>query len=281
MKTVTASLTACSLIFLAGLFFCAGCDAPAVVEKCIHVVFRFDDYSALSATAAELRIIEEFRKNGSTVTFSVIPFICEGDSHDPSPRVLVALTPEKGAILKRGVEEGVLDIALHGYSHQTIDAGQMKEFAGLDFHIQLERLARGKALLEKTIGVPVTTFVPPWNQYDPDTLRALEKTGFSTLSADMNGPMPLDAELNYLPFTCGLTRLREALLEARASSHIRPIVVVLFHQYDFKEINEKRGKITFQEFSHLLSWLKSQTDVRLLSIRQAIEMVAEKRGAGD
>lgn len=278
MKPIAFWLKAVLLISLAGPFLTNGCDAPPVEEKRILVVFRFDDYSALSSTAAELRIIDEFRKNHAAVTFSVIPFVCDGDIHDPSPMGRVPLPPEKAAILKQGIEEGVLDIALHGYSHQTIDARQMTEFSGLDYSLQLQRVTRGRGFLEAITGTPVATFVPPWNQYDPVTLRALVAAGFSTLSADGDGPMPRDTRLDYLPFTCGLGRLREALPEARASSDTRPIVVVLFHQYDFKEIDQKRGKVTFQEFGHLLNWLRSQKDIRLLSIRQAIEMVAEKRG---
>ena len=47
----------------------------------------------------------------------------------------------------------------------------------------------------------------------------------------------------------------------------------MFHEYDFKEIDEKRGRITYQEFYELLSWLKSQRHVRLLSISQATQVI--------
>ncbi|MFX0195031.1 MAG: hypothetical protein ACFFCW_02820, partial [Candidatus Hodarchaeota archaeon] len=68
-------------------------------------------------------------------------------------------------------------------------------------------------------------------------------------------------------------QLRDAVKAARTSSDIQPVIVVLFHEYDFKEINEKLGSITYQEFSDLLNWLKSQGDVRLLSISQATKVI--------
>jgi peptidoglycan/xylan/chitin deacetylase (PgdA/CDA1 family) len=39
--------------------------------------------------------------------------------------------------------------------------------------IQLDRLIEGKRYLEGILGAPVTTFMPPWNRYDRNTLKAL------------------------------------------------------------------------------------------------------------
>lgn len=273
MKTATSYLKALIPFCFVGTFLITNCDVPSIEEKQIHVVFRFDDYSARSSTETELRIINAFRNNNASITFGVIPFVCDGDIHDPFPMNIIPLTSEKGDILKRGLEDGVLDIALHGYSHQTTNAERMKEFPGLDYKTQLERLTKGKEFLEEIIEAPVTAFIPPWNKYDLNTLRALENAGFSTLSANMNGETTEDSKLNFLPATCGLSRLRDAVSAVRASSDTQPLIVVLFHQYDFKEVDKKRGKITYQEFSYLLTWLKSQKDIRLLSIKQATKAI--------
>ncbi|MBT4511716.1 MAG: hypothetical protein HOC20_05865 [Chloroflexi bacterium] len=147
------------------------------------------------------------------------------------------------------------------------------EFSGLDRSIQIERLAEGRKFLEHMVGAPITTFVPPWNIYDLNTLRALEHLGFSVLSADTGGETTEDSELDFLPTTCGLPRLQDAVKAARVSSNAQPLIVVLFHDDDFKEVDEKRGNITYQEFSDLLSWLKSQEDIRLLSISQVATVV--------
>ena len=83
------------------------------------MVFRYDDYSANSVTSAELKIIEAFRKNMAAITFGVIPYKVAGDVHDSFPQDLLPLDSVKGEILKTGFEEGVIDISMHGYSHQT------------------------------------------------------------------------------------------------------------------------------------------------------------------
>lgn len=261
-----------TIVFLCIVSFSA-CDTQPIEKKQVKVVFRFDDYSAKSNTDMELRIIDAFRKNEASITIGVIPFVSDGDVNDPSLKDILPLTPIKGDILRNGFQNGILDIALHGYSHQTIYAEQKTEFSGLSYNNQLERLAKGKKFLEGMIDAPVTTFVPPWNKYDLNTLRALEELGFSTLSASKTGVATEDSQLIFLPASSDLLDLRDKVKAARTSSDTQPVIVVLFHAYDFKEIDENRGIITYQEFFDLLNWLKSQVDVRLLSVSQAAKVI--------
>jgi hypothetical protein len=82
------------------------------VKKQINVVFRFDDCSAKSSTDMELTIIDAFRYNKASVTFAVIPFIFNSSVDRPSIQDVIALDSSKGCILKDGLNEGVLDVAL-------------------------------------------------------------------------------------------------------------------------------------------------------------------------
>ena len=242
-------------------------------EKKINVVFRYDDYSANSITSAELEIIDAFRKNKAAITFGVIPFKVAGDVHDPSPQDLLPLDSVKGEILKTGFEEGILDISMHGYAHQANGSEQLSEFANLGYKDQVGLLSRGKESLENMTGAPVTTFIPPWNTYDLNTLLALEETGFTTISAAKKGMVDKGSDLNFLPFSCTLTELQDAVKAARKSSDKQPLVVVLLHDYDFLDINQEKGELTFQEFTNLINWVSTQKDVRIISFSQAIEII--------
>lgn len=250
----------------------AGCGKQPVEEKQVNIVFRLDDYSASSSTEMELKIIDTFRKNEAAITLGVIPYVCS-DVHDPSPQHVLPLTPEKGKILKQGYEEGILEIALHGYSHQTIDSLKMTEFNGLNYQRQVEKIVKGKIFLEGIINAQITIFVPPWNSYDLNTLRVLEEHGFLTLSGGKNGTVAADTMLSFLPASCDLSRIREAVDTASISPENQPVIVVLFHEYDFLEVDNERGSITFKEFDDLLSWIKAQDNLRLLSIGQATRMI--------
>ena len=276
MKSIYYLIAFILFVFVSTLGI-TGCNADrSNNERKINVVFRYDDPSAGSESEFELKIIDAFREHNATVTFGVIPFICARDVHDTSPQNVIPLGPKKGKLLGKAVKEGVLDIAMHGYSHQTriSDADHRTEFRGLDYDSQFEKLSKGKKLLEEMTKAPISAFIPPWNQYDLNTLKALEKLGFSTLSAAMYGKAPDSSGLNFMPFTCRIPEVREAVSWARISSDRQPLIVVMFHRYDFSEPGHK-GRATFEEFYKLLGWLGSQNDVRFLSISQAAKEISD------
>ncbi len=246
-----------------------------MVDKQIYIVFRMDDYSAVSDTGLELNIIELFQEKKIGVTFGVVPYVCAGSERDPSPQELIALSPEKVNILGTKMSSGFLDVALHGYSHQTNGSNEPSEFVGLDYATQVKRLSRGKRLLEEMSGKPVQSFVPPWNQYDHNTLRALEALEFTTLSAGWKGVVNKESKICFVPATCSLKNLRDAIKAARTSSDQQPLIVALFHHYDFTESKDKRGNMSLQSLSDLLDWLALQKDLRFISISQANKVIAD------
>lgn len=243
--------------------------------KQINLVFRYDDYSANSVTGAELKIIEAFRKHAVPITFGIIPFKVAGDVHDPSAQDLLPLDSVKAKILRTAFEEGILEISLHGYSHQTNSREQLSEFANLDYPEQVDRLARGKTYLQDLTGARVITFLPPWNTYDLNTLSALEETGFSMLSANKKGLVDKGSNLRFLPVSCGLTELQEAVKAARKSSDNQPLVVALLHDYDFLDINKDLGVISYREFFELIDWANAQEDIRIISLSEAGEVIGD------
>ena len=243
-------------------------------KRVINIIFRYDDFSAVSRTDFELSILEICRKNHIKFTFAVIPSIVEGDIHEPGTRKLIPLSEEKAEILKNGVDQGLIDIALHGYSHQTNNSAHFSEFAGLDYHLQLQKIIDGKNILENITNSQIKIFAPPWNSYDTNTLSALEKSGFSVLTAGRDGTMLKNTKLKIVPSTCSLRRLRSAVQDARTKTSInQPIIVVLFHEFEIIDIDKERGIISFQEFSDLISWLSSQADIRILSIGQSTKAI--------
>jgi len=266
------------LMIFGSILHVMGCDRKSSQQKEIMVVFRYDDYSTGSSTEMEWKIIEAFREKNASLTFAVIPYVFSGDVESPSPGDVKALSQIKCNILRNAFRTGVVDIALHGYSHQTIQANIRTEFAGQGFLRQVEKIYKGKKFLEEMTGVPVTCFVPPWNRYDLNTLRALEKLQFSSISANLSGDAIRTSSLKYLPATCNLLNLRNAVESARSCPELVSVIVVLFHQYEFLEIDKKRGIITYYEFCNLLSWLRSQRDVRMTSIRQATTLINDLSG---
>lgn len=182
------------------------------------------------------------------------------------------LTKTKAKVISKAIKNGDIEVALHGFSHQTIRRvdGGGTEFSGLDYNEQLKRIAKGKSSLEKIFGVRIHTFVPPWNRYDSNTILVLEKLGLKCISADAyhNADTGKVRQLKFLPLTCGILDVQKAVESARRSPDAQPIIVAMFHPYNFLEVNKERGKLTYEDFSNLLSWVASQEDIQTLSIKE-------------
>lgn len=272
MKTISLHRTTLIILLIFAALSITGCAHRPDPEKYVEVVFRFDDYSSTSATDLERQIIDLFSQYQTPITFAVIPFACADDIHDPAPQETIPLGARKVNLLKRACNDGILDVGLHGYSHQTIHKDHYSEFEGMDYDCQLAKLVEGKKYLEAILDTPVSTFMPPWNRYDLNTLKALETAGFTTISADLNGISAEGSNLAFLPATCSIAKVRDCVEMARADVGQHPVVVMLFHEYDFRKIDARRGRTNFEEFSALVDWLKNQPDVRLRSIRQVSGM---------
>ena len=235
-------------------------------EKQIIVVFRYDDYSAVSPTGLEVRLLRSFQKYNIQCTFSVIPFIDEN----------ISLSQEKAFILRNALETGTVEVALHGCTHhEALRKGHFTEFNGVDCEIQEEKITRGKLYLEDLLQRKITTFVPPWNSYDVNTLHVLEKAEIEVISSGTHGPTHEHSNLKFLPATCDLLQVREAVEAARKLPERQSVVVVLFHAYDFSEADKIKGRIFYEDFAGQLVWLTSQKDVRIKSVNQAAQLIED------
>ena len=251
----------------------AACSYPS--RKRITVVFRYDDISEISDTSLEEDLISTFQNNGIAFTAAVIPFVFNGYQGDPSldqaDAENIPLGSEKFDLLNSAVQDGIVEVSMHGYSHQTIPAeGGHREFEGLDYASQYKKISTGVEYLNDRLDIPVNTFVPPWNRYDTNTLKALDKLGFTVLSANQSGVHAGDSSLLFLPSTCELNELQKAVINARKSVDPHPVIVALFHQFDILGNDVNVPLMDFAEFSSLLEWLKVQDDVEVLTLQQSL-----------
>jgi len=243
----------------------------------IVVIFRYDDYSSRSSTDAEMAIIGTFKKYRLPVTFGVVPFPTEGRFIDPAPQKLLALTEEKARILREAVQAEIVEAAQHGFSHHsTRDKydGGWTEFDGVDYDTQLRKILRGKKYLESVVGGPVDVFIPPFESYDRNTLKALDAAGYKILASGRFGPVEADSGLVLLPSTCLLGRLKAVVTAARRFPEHRLLIVVLFHDSDFIEIDARRGWTTFAQFDELVGWVASQRDIKVLTHKLASQEIS-------
>jgi peptidoglycan/xylan/chitin deacetylase (PgdA/CDA1 family) len=264
------------LTFIVGFsFFISPNSSPAQpAPPQIDVVFRYDDFSERSDLAIEARIRDAFVKNRIPSTWSLIPnvFVRDPDTGRVAGHRL--LTPERADFLQPAVRDGLIEIALHGWAHQPIADDRLTEFAGREPDEQQRMIADGKRHLESLYDRPVVTFVPPWESYDAGTIRALEQSGIRAFSSGDRGLRDLETPVRFLPMTCNLVEIERAVEMARAAGQPDPLIVVLFHVYDFTEDSPQTGLLSLDTFDRTLGWLADQSDVRCLTIAQACERFA-------
>jgi peptidoglycan/xylan/chitin deacetylase (PgdA/CDA1 family) len=237
----------------------------------VTIFFRYDDYSSLSHPTVDRGVIDIFGRHQVSCTFAVVPAITalypavEGSNQDELP-----LSQEKNAELREAVRAGTVDLALHGWRHlanQFTCHPDPSEFRGLSVEEQAKILQRGRDFLADAVGAPPTLFVPPWNSYDANTVKALEMSGFRGISASRYSPRPESSgEMAFAPYTAELGEMRSAIDAARRSGEDSPVVGIMMHPYDFIESDDKRAIISLQKFEQEVRWLKEQPDVRILPI---------------
>lgn len=237
-------------------------------RRSIRVFFRYDDYCATSDATVDNGLIALFGKYGLCCTFAVIPRVTEGNYRDPQPRHSLELDASRKQALADAVRGGSIDVALHGFEHRSNGRGMPhSEFRGIGYIEQSEKIKRGKAMLEEIITRPVLGFVPPWNTYDENTMKALHDNGISCLSANRYGPLiGTIGTMRFLPITVELADLESAVEAARVSGDDDPVIGVLMHPYDFRESGDPRAQVDLAGLDSKLAWLKQQADVAVASI---------------
>lgn len=261
------------IICLVTLLSILGCTNPPRSDQRIHIVFRYDDYSVGSNHEFTTKLLDLFRKYDASITFGVTPFSEPNNQyHDPLIRQdqIIPLTDENEELLRKGLAEERIEIALHGYSHQNNNGEKATEFSGLDYNSQLERLTKGKSFLEQVVNSSVSIFIPPWNDYDLNTLLALDELGFSIISARGRGVRSDQAGLAYLPFSCTLENLEQGMTKARETDKEDILLVVLLHEYEFTDFSHPDAFISFKDFSKMMKWLSRQKEVEIINLEEAL-----------
>ncbi|KJJ84763.1 polysaccharide deacetylase [Candidatus Omnitrophus magneticus] len=246
-------------------------------NKTIIVILRCDDYSSVSSFFMEARILNILLDKKIPCVFGIVPYVCQFDFEDTMNQEKIPLSHEKIDTIKNAIESGIIEPALHGYSHQTIfnkKTGILSEFYGVSYAKQVENIRAGRDFLEGILGRKINIFIPPWNSFDDNTVRALENLDFECLSGGIDYSISERSSLKILPETCTLPQLKNAILTARETSSYNPIIVAYFHANSFLNDNPN-GDITFENFERLLDWISAQPDVKIMTMKETINTVQD------
>lgn len=207
-----------------------------LAAKDISIVFRYDDFTLSTDTMNE-KIVHLFQKHNIPLVLGVIPF-------DASEKVIFQEDYAFLPVLKQGVQNQTIEIALHGYNHAKVSSNG--EFGNVSQEEQNRRLRLGKHYLDSVFQQQTVTLIPPWNAYDGNTLSVMDKSGLKIISSSLTINQPYsNEEINYFPHTIGNPALLIPTLEQNKKRS--GVIVLMFHPYDLN------SHFTLQDLDNLLS----------------------------
>lgn len=247
----------------------------------IHVL-RYDDYSSRSSLDVERPLIQLIDELNYPCTFSVIPYVFDGAGFCQTGQLsLCRLSSEKANLIRNPVDRGMIEIALHGWSHVALST--IRDFAEFSDAMPMEtqrRLIRdGRACLEDLFQRRISLFVPPWNRLGRTTIEALKAEEMFTVSAGYPSHWEPDSPLAGLegkgitnvPCWREIRQTPHSIVLARRFGGSGTIVGTQLHDYDFLESGYATGTFTMKALRDVLTPLRKQPDVSTMSAGNAAE----------
>ena len=150
------------------------------------ILIRFDDICPTMNWEQWDKAKKMLDEAGVTALLGVVP-----DNMDPD-LMIDAPKPDFWAYIK-GLQDHGYAMAMHGYHHQfelkadgLVTKNKISEFAGLSYDVQLDKIKKGKEILNSH-GIETDVFFAPAHSYDDNTLKALATCGFKYVSDGLSG----------------------------------------------------------------------------------------------
>jgi peptidoglycan/xylan/chitin deacetylase (PgdA/CDA1 family) len=196
--------------------------------NCNCVAFRLDDIQDFYLTPAQLAIISLFGQNDIPLTIGVIGGVIGTDQN------LIST-------IKTGlVSDSPIEIASHSWNNKVLTT--------MTKNAQEDLIKQTNDKIKTVFGVQPTTFIPPENVFNDDTLTVLKNNGFTHISYDAretNPPQFKKSDFSHfpvMPSTADLdtqTGVWHSLSNAQTMDGIEQSLldygyaVVMMHPYEF------------------------------------------------
>jgi peptidoglycan/xylan/chitin deacetylase (PgdA/CDA1 family) len=222
-----------------------------------YVAFREDDV-APNAKFAQLEAVNQLTIDKNVpVTLGIVPH----PNPLPAGNQLLA-NSDFLAYMRSIASNHLFQFGQHGYTHQDLGPSNSgpSEFYGRPYVAQYQAIKRGRDDIIQAFGIKPTSFLPPFDKSDSNTLKAAQALGFkeySTAFADFNvnqghvGGMKLDT-ISVELSNQSLQSLENATERWRNDPQSIDTFTVLYHPSDFSSSN---GSVNADEVKLLSDYI--------------------------
>lgn len=216
------------------------------------IIIRIDDVSAWHLNDVSITMIESIFNRKMAVSAAVIPKDIDRDHKIVD-------------FIKSKINNPNFEIAQHGTNHTV------NEFLGLNEQEAYDLIKIGREKLIKTFSYSPVTFIPPYNEYSEDTVKALSELGYRVMSGKRNESR--NESLLIIGYDVrtkdvgkeGLNPVEDVIEECKNALNSKNLCVIMIHPSDYV----KDGKFVYKnEFLDLLDnlWQLNATFVTFNNI---------------
>lgn len=188
------------------------------MSKKLKILVRFDDICPTMNWEQWNKAKKILDEKDVTALLGVIPDCKDPDLNIDKPR------EDFWTYIKELNEQGFV-IAMHGYQHVfslkadgIITHNKISEFAGLPYEVQLEKVAKGKEILNNH-GIETDVFFAPAHSYDDNTIRACSACGFKYISDGYSRCPYIRHGIKMIPCRVGMPNYKKDQEYATAILH--------------------------------------------------------------
>ena len=269
----------CSLVLIllvSMLFTGAGSGATGSAQTAKYVVFREDDV-APKADFAELQAVNQVHIDKNVpVTLGIIPH----PYPTPSGNQLIEASQTFLDYMRSLTSNHLFQFAQHGYTH--LDTGPSpqgpSEFYGRPYAAQYNAIKQGRDDITQAFGVTPTSFLPPFDKSDNNTLKAAQALGFTEYSTafvdvNMNQGYKEGIKVDTISIELGnnsLQSLENATEQWLNNPNSINTFIVLYHPSDFKAVDGTVNATELKLLGDYIDYLQGTGRVQFTTLDRSV-----------
>ena len=254
-KIVFACLLVAVILFSTVPGNAQGVEANGQTRK--YVIFREDDVAPRADFAEQQAVNQVNIDKNVPATLGITP-------HQNASKGNQLLQDKQFLNYMRSITSNHLfEFAQHGYTHQSVSLASPSEFYGRPYAVQYDAIKKGRDDITQAFGVVPTTFMPPFDKSDNNTLKAAKALGFTEYSTAFRDFNILQGQREGIKIESvslvfanqSLASLKNETEQFLNNPNSVDTLVVLYHPYDFSGpngvVNSQRVKLLADYIDYL------------------------------